>query len=329
MALLLITHDLAVVAETADRVVVMYAGQVMETGPVPAMFDAPRHPYTQALLDALPEHNRRSRAPAHDPGVVPGARDRPAGCLLAPRCASCRRALPAERPALARRACRRALPFPLDAGQALPHDRVPAGMRMRLDRTWARRCSKHAISRATIAFAPGTCARTRSCARSTACRSRCTQGRTLAVVGESGCGKSTLARQVTMVETPTSGRLLLDGCDVARADAAARRQLRPQVQMVFQNPYASLNPRRTVGALLEEPLVIQRRGSRAERRDAALRDDGEGRPAARALRALSAHVLGRPAAAHRRGARADARIRGSSSPTSRFPRSTSRSRRRC
>jgi dipeptide transport system ATP-binding protein len=97
------------------------------------------------------------------------------------------------------------------------------------------------------------------------------QGRTLAIVGESGCGKSTLARQVTMVETPTSGELLVDGRDVARATRAERRMLRPQVQMVFQNPYASLNPRRTVGALLEEPLAIQRLGSRDERRHAALR----------------------------------------------------------
>jgi len=95
-------------------------------------------------------------------------------------------------------------------------------------------------------------------------------GRTLAIVGESGSGKSTLARQVTMVETPTSGELLLDGRDVARATRAERRRLRPQVQMVFQNPYASLNPRRTVGALLEEPLAIQRRGSRDERRGAVL-----------------------------------------------------------
>jgi dipeptide transport system ATP-binding protein len=95
-------------------------------------------------------------------------------------------------------------------------------------------------------------------------------GKTLAVVGESGCGKSTLARQVTMIETPTAGSLLLEGADVAEADRAARRRLRPRVQMVFQNPYASLNPRRTVGALLEEPLVIHRRGSAGERRDKAL-----------------------------------------------------------
>ena len=93
---------------------------------------------------------------------------------------------------------------------------------------------------------------------------------TLAVVGESGCGKSTLARQVTMIEAPTTGALLLDGADVAHADRAQRKRLRPQVQMVFQNPYASLNPRRTVGALLEEPLTIHRRGAAADRRARAL-----------------------------------------------------------
>jgi dipeptide transport system ATP-binding protein len=86
MALLLITHDLAVVAETVQRVMVMYAGQQVETGPVPTIFEAPEHPYTQALLAALPEHNlERSRLKAI-PGIVPGQFDRPVGCLLSPRC---------------------------------------------------------------------------------------------------------------------------------------------------------------------------------------------------------------------------------------------------
>ena len=99
-------------------------------------------------------------------------------------------------------------------------------------------------------------------------------GRTLAVVGESGCGKSTLARQVAMLETPTSGSLRIDGCDVAAADAAARRRLRRTVQMVFQNPFASLNPRKRIGHALEEPLVINEpslsRGERGERAAAML-----------------------------------------------------------
>ena len=86
MALLLITHDLGVVAEIAQRVLVMYAGQLVETAHVPQIFEAPRHPYTEALLSALPEHNIGKRRLSSMGGVVPGAYDRPAGCLLAPRC---------------------------------------------------------------------------------------------------------------------------------------------------------------------------------------------------------------------------------------------------
>jgi dipeptide transport system ATP-binding protein len=94
-------------------------------------------------------------------------------------------------------------------------------------------------------------------------------GQTLAVVGESGCGKSTLARQVTMIERPTAGELLLDGADVAHANAEERKRLRPLVQMVFQNPYASLNPRKKVGTLLEEPLTINTDLAANARREAA------------------------------------------------------------
>ena len=89
--------------------------------------------------------------------------------------------------------------------------------------------------------------------------------RTLAVVGESGCGKSTLARQLTMIEPPTSGVLKIDGVDVAGADAATTRSLRAKVQMVFQNPYGSLNPRKNIAAALDEPLYINTALSRAER----------------------------------------------------------------
>jgi dipeptide transport system ATP-binding protein len=96
-------------------------------------------------------------------------------------------------------------------------------------------------------------------------------GKTLAVVGESGCGKSTLARVVTMIEPPTSGGLVIDGIDVAKASGADRQRLRRDVQIVFQNPYGSLNPRQKIGTILEEPLVINRSEmARDERRQAAL-----------------------------------------------------------
>ena len=113
MGLILITHDLAVVAEMAEarptegavptpgaRVAVMYAGQIVETGPVPALFEAPRHPYTQALLAAIPEHNRGARRLSALPGIVPGALDRPTGCLLGPRCGRAQPPCRAERPGL-------------------------------------------------------------------------------------------------------------------------------------------------------------------------------------------------------------------------------------
>src|SRR5471030_517435 len=91
------------------------------------------------------------------------------------------------------------------------------------------------------------------------------RGKTLAVVGESGCGKSTLARQLTMIEAPTSGRLLIDGEDVANANRAKVADLRQRVQMVFQNPFASLNPRKTVEQTLGEPLAINTKLSSSER----------------------------------------------------------------
>jgi len=100
MALMLITHDLSIIAQTAQRVVVMYAGQVVETGPVPEIFQAPRHPYTQALLAALPECNIGQARLKTIPGVVPGQYDRPGGCLLNPRCSHATDRCGVDRPAL-------------------------------------------------------------------------------------------------------------------------------------------------------------------------------------------------------------------------------------
>ena len=91
------------------------------------------------------------------------------------------------------------------------------------------------------------------------------RGKTLAVVGESGCGKSTLARQLTLIEQPSDGHIILNGVDVARARGAEHQALRRKVQMVFQNPYASLNPRQKIARQLEEPLVINTRQPATER----------------------------------------------------------------
>ena len=94
-------------------------------------------------------------------------------------------------------------------------------------------------------------------------------GRTLAVVGESGCGKSTLARMATLIEAPTSGALMLDGLDAIHPPSSEKRRLRRTVQMVFQNPSGSLNPRKRVGSILEEPLLINTTLGKAERTEKA------------------------------------------------------------
>ncbi|RMO81207.1 hypothetical protein ALQ33_200057 [Pseudomonas syringae pv. philadelphi] len=104
MALVLITHDLAVVAETAQRVCVMYAGQAVEVGQVPGLFDVPAHPYSEALLAAIPEHSMGAERLATLPGMVPGRYDRPQGCLLSPRCPYVRDNCRTQRPDLAPKA---------------------------------------------------------------------------------------------------------------------------------------------------------------------------------------------------------------------------------
>jgi dipeptide transport system ATP-binding protein len=116
MALILISHDLAVIAQVAQRVVVLYAGQEIESGPIPEIFDVPRHPYTRALLDALPERNIGALRLATIPGVVPGPFDRPPGCLFSPRCTFAKQRCASERPQLTGAAGRLVrCHFPLDA----------------------------------------------------------------------------------------------------------------------------------------------------------------------------------------------------------------------
>ena len=97
------------------------------------------------------------------------------------------------------------------------------------------------------------------------------KGQTLAIVGESGCGKSTMARLVTMIETPTAGKLTIGENDVSNASPAERSNLHKQVQIVFQDPYGSLNPRQKIGHSLEEPLLVNTSMRKSERREAALK----------------------------------------------------------
>ncbi len=284
MALVLITHDMGVVAETAQRVQVMYAGEVVEEAPTAALFAHPRHPYTAALLDALPERAVGAARLPTIPGMVPGIADRPSGCLFNPRCALRHRPLRGRTPGADRRAGPpRALP--LSAGRAgRPTGDHPAGgarvtPAIQGGDAGARPAAALPHRRRHVRRKPAWCA------RSTAWRSSLHAGQTLAVVGETGCGKSTLARMAALMERPTRGDVAIDGKPTADITPAERRRLRLGVQMVFQNPYGSLNPRKTVGAILTEPLAINHRGDARARADAArammarvgLREDQFGR----------------------------------------------------
>ena len=148
------------------------------------------------------------------------------------------------------------------------------------------------------------------------------RGETLGIVGESGCGKSTLARLLVRLEAPTSGRIELDGRDVTALGHGALAEFRRRVQMVFQDPYASLNPRITVGRTLDEVLVVHRLGSRERPAPAGRRAARPRRVGGEVRRALSAPAVGRAAPARRYRPGPRRRARRSSSSTNRCRRST-------
>ncbi|WP_396036106.1 dipeptide ABC transporter ATP-binding protein [Cellulomonas cellasea] len=256
---LLVTHDLGVAADRAQQIVVMSQGVVVEAGTPDEVLGRPRHPYTQALLAAAPSL-RTSRAHALRPAPGEAA---PADARLAdasspdgPPVGSSRTD---ARPAGAASDAAASALVPVLEVRALVKD--------------------FALSRAagggTLRAVDGL-------------GFRVLPGRTVALVGESGSGKSTTARLAVRLAEPTSGQVLVDGADVTHARGRALREARRRVQVVYQNPYASLNPGWSVEELVADPLRVAREGTRRTRRDRAaeLLD----------LVALPASALGRRAA---------------------------------
>ena len=291
-AILFVTHDLGVVADICDHVAVMYAGQIVERARADRLFARPRHPYAEGLLVSMPQAARPVERLTVIPGQVPTPGALPAGCRFAPRCAhaldGCTtapvelRALTDDTDAQVRcvrvdelalsgaatvlaAASARAEPRGSDAGAPTAVAAVPPTMTMTpppppplLD---VRGLVKH--------FAIGA-----GLFRGASARVRAVDGvdltiapaETLGLVGESGSGKSTIARLVVGLETPTAGTIIIDG--VARRDLQGRagRSARQHLQMVFQDPYSSLDPRASIAASVGEPLEIHR-GLRGRARD--------------------------------------------------------------
>jgi peptide/nickel transport system ATP-binding protein len=266
MGVILVTHDLGVVAGHTDRVAVMYAGKVVETSGTRELFDNPRHPYTEALFRALPENVDHEHRLYAIPGLPPDLSDPPKGCRFAPRCTyatdECRDAEPelttdghpfACFHPLGEKERRAANPVtdPVEATTSKPLLEVrnlvrdfPVTAKGVLQRKVG---AVSAVADVTFTVRAG---------------------ETFGLVGESGCGKSTIGRLLVAADTPTSGSITFDGTEITGKSDRALRERRRDFQLMFQDPYASLDPRMRVRSILREPLVIQHRGSAKEQEQA-------------------------------------------------------------
>ena len=256
MAMVYVSHDLAVVARMADRIVVMYAGRVVEEGPVAEVIERPRHPYTRALVGAIPDH-RRPRSLQGIPGVAVGVGEWPPGCAFAPRCEfaqeRCTAAVPALEEAVPGHVVRCVRWNELELGEA----RVDT---VRMSAPVGADAPLLEVSGLHVEYRSGR-------GRNVAVRDvsfTIEAGRCVALVGESGSGKTSIGRCIAGLHEPTSGRIAFDGQELAGAARARNLDQRRRIQIVFQNPFESLNPRHRVGASIERPLRVLRRLSRAD-----------------------------------------------------------------
>jgi len=266
MALLLITHDLGVVARMAQQVGVMYAGQLIERAPRAAFFAQPAHPYSQLLFAALPDTARRGEL-ATIRGSVPPLTTDFRGCRFAERCpqawARCRDEAPAWQTAGEGQQVRCHLYDPAEAGRRAQHVAPSAGVAEAAPSGDAQPLLSVRELKVHFPIRRGVLQRTVGHVRAVDGVSLDIRaGRTLALVGESGCGKTTAGKAVLRLIEPTAGSVTLGAQDVRAASGAALRELRAQMQMVFQDPYGSLNPRMRVGEIIAEGMsALKRAGS--------------------------------------------------------------------
>ena len=252
-AIVLISHDLGVIATICARVIVMYAGEIVEQGPTDEILANPRHPYTWALLNARPglDTDRGDRRLTTVEGMPPDPLSQPQGCRFAPRCPFRQPVCDEHPPLLDTGPDRLARCWRARTGEP---SFEPRGRRSR--RNLSGRHANHGSDGSGQAFpsARRPVARRRTVRAVDGVDLTVDRGEIMGVVGESGCGKSTFARTLLRLYKPDAGSIRFDGQEIANASAATMRPLRRRLQMVFQNPYASLNPRMTVDAILAEPL---------------------------------------------------------------------------
>jgi peptide/nickel transport system ATP-binding protein len=267
MGVLLITHDMGVIAGHTDRVAVMYAGKVVEQAATATLFSDPRHRYTEALFESMPTLEQDRAASLR---TIPGAPPKLIGliqaCRFAPRCRFAEPDCASEDPAL-----RTAAPGHAHAclHPRQPGAEAPAAVTRRDREAEAAGeplleldgVVKRFSLRSPLPFQRGRVVQAVS-GVSVSVRA----GETFGIVGESGCGKTTLGRMIVGLEQPTSGSVRFDGRDLGAQRGAEFRRHRRDLQIMFQDSAAALDPRMPVSALIAEPLAAQHVGTRRERR---------------------------------------------------------------
>ncbi len=253
VSIVLITHNLGVVARYADRITVMYAGRAVESGPAEEVFARPSHPYTRGLINSVPRLDmlRQHRLETIE-GQPPNLSEKITGCRFAPRCPYALPICSIEPPQVAvspdhHSACHRALELPEIAL------RVEARAEIQVEQP-AQFAPLLAARNLTKSFDSGS-------QRLTAVRDVSVtvgRGEVVSIVGESGCGKTTLGRMALGLTPATEGAITFDGADISTARGRDQKALRRRMQIVFQDPYSSLNPRMRVRDIIAEPLKVHR-----------------------------------------------------------------------
>jgi peptide/nickel transport system ATP-binding protein len=268
IALVVITHNLGVVARYADRVNVMYAARIAEQGSAADVFAKPLHPYTAGLLRSVPRLDQpRGRKLETIEGLPPNLLDPPPGCRFAPRCAARLDACVAAPPPLAlvephrHSACIRAKEMaqvgPTGLGLQSANPQLPAAKA--LDTSKPLLEVRDLRTYFEVRGGLGVFNRARAEVRAVDGLSfQVFRGETVGLVGESGCGKTTVGRTLLRLEEATSGAILFGGEEVTRAQGDALKRYRRQIQVIFQDPYSSLNPRMTIGQIIAEPMLVYR-----------------------------------------------------------------------
>jgi peptide/nickel transport system ATP-binding protein len=278
MALMLITHDLGVVSEMAHHVAVMYAGEIVESASRDAFFSRPAHPYSRKLFDSLPSGGKRGAALAVIRGSVPPLTREFTGCRFADRCESawelCHKSVPAFYDAGNGQMARCHLYGPgVDKGKG--EREKGKGATEEAGRQDEPRATSHEplllVKDLKVHFPVHKGLFRRVAAHVKAVDGvslSIDAGRTLGLVGESGCGKTTVGKGILRLVEPTSGAVLFDGVDLMQLKRSELRPRRKDVQIIFQDPYASLNPRMRIMETLEEGMTALGIGAGRDERQA-------------------------------------------------------------